>query len=59
MKAKESCECTRLVDFGGCDVDLCPFGFKSEPEKAQKDCRGCVELKNDLFWAIFGLWVKK
>jgi hypothetical protein len=41
------------------DVDLCPFGFKSEPEKAQKDCRGCVELKNDLFWAIFGRWVEK
>jgi hypothetical protein len=27
--------------------------------KAQTDCRECVELKNDLFWAIFRLWQEK
>ena len=29
--------------------------------KAQTDCRECVgvELKNDLFWAIFRLWLEK
>ena len=37
---------------------LCPFEFKSETWKSTDRLERSVELKNDLFGAIVGLWVE-
>ena len=55
----ESCAHTRLVVFDALKGIFVRLSSTLKLGKAQTDCRECVELKNDLFWAIFRLWQEK